>query len=110
MLQEQQLPPAHRASSRTPPAGPLPRWHDRLVDVVAALLLAAGIVLFAVGRRALVALANGTYHVPKGVTWVSRADHHAEQTRWGLALVAAGGAVTLFAAWRHARHRRLSGR
>jgi uncharacterized membrane protein YedE/YeeE len=110
MVQEQQSPPAHRASDPPLPGAPLPRWHDRLVDVVAALLLSAGIILFAVGRRALVALANGTYHVPTGVTWVSRADYHAEQTRWGLALVAAGGAAALFAAWRHVRHRRLSGR
>ena len=78
------------------------------MDALAAVLLLAGIVLFAVGRRALTSLANGTYHVPTGVTWVSRADHHAGQTHWGLALVAAGGAVALFGAWRHARHRRLS--
>lgn len=83
---------------------------DRTVDGIAALLLVMGIALFALGRQALTAMANGSYPAPLGETWVARADFHANQTRWGVWFIAAGVFVALIAAARHAWHRRASAR
>ncbi|HMN08967.1 MAG TPA: hypothetical protein PKC83_09305 [Gemmatimonadaceae bacterium] len=96
------------AAPLTPPpsreTGVRPR--DRAVDAVAALLLAGGVALFFLGRQALTSIADGTYAAPMGETWVQRADFHAAQTRWGGWLIAAGVAVALVSAGRHAWHRR----
>lgn len=74
--------------------------------MVAALLLTGGIALFAIGRRALMAIAEGTYAAPRGASWVQRADLHAAQTQWGGWLIVAGVAVALVSAGRHAWHAR----
>ena len=87
------------------PASPV-RPRDRAIDAAAALLLAGGVALFAVGRRALTALANGEYPAPLGETWVARADFHTAQTRWGGLLIAIGVAVAVVSALRHTLHRR----
>jgi hypothetical protein len=81
------------------------RPNDRLIDIIAALLLTAGVALFAMGRQALSALAQGTYPPPMGETWVARADFHSAQTQWGALLIAAGLAVGIIAALRHLMHR-----
>lgn len=86
-------------------SAPAVRRHDRIVDVIAALLLTAGVALFAMGRQALTSLANGSYPAPLGETWVARADFHSAQTHWGALLIAAGLAVGVIAAMRHALHR-----
>jgi hypothetical protein len=82
------------------------RSKDRLWDFTAAGLVIGGMILFAIGRAALNALADGTYPAPSGESWVSRADLHTAQTRWGIWLIVAGVAVGLLAALRHALHRR----
>jgi hypothetical protein len=75
---------------------------DRLFDAVALLTLASGILLFAAGRSSLGALAAGTYAAPpSGVTWVSRAEQHDAQTRWGVRLAIGGLALALGAVIRH---------
>lgn len=86
------------------------RRTDRIVDVVAALLLATGVALFAMGRQALGALAAGTYPAPLGETWVARADFHAAQTQWGALLIVAGLAVGAIGALRHLQHRQMQRR
>ena len=86
------------------------RLQDRVVDCVAALLVGVGILLFAVGRQALGAIANGTYRAPKGELWVTVADLHTSQTRWGTWLVCAGVVVALASATRHLIHRRATTR
>jgi len=83
----------------------LVRAQDRTVDAAAALLLAGGIALFAFGRRALTAIAEGNYPAPMGETWVARTDFHTAQTRWGLLLIAVGVSVAVVSALRHALHR-----
>jgi len=85
------------------------RYADRIVDAIAALLLLAGVSLFAVGRQALTAIADGSYAAPEGTTWVARADLHTAQTQWGMGLIAAGVAVAVVAALRHLRHRQRGG-
>ncbi|MEP7382575.1 MAG: hypothetical protein ABI910_12865 [Gemmatimonadota bacterium] len=82
------------------------RRQDRAVDAAAAICLAVGVALFAMGRRALSSLADGTYPAPLGESWVARADLHAAQTRWGIILIAVGVSVALVSAIRHAVHRR----
>lgn len=105
-------PPRHRAivlpATPDSPISPPPVTPvDRGIDVVVALLLLAGVTLFVVGRRALAALAAGTYGAPaEGVTWVSRAELHDLQTQWGRWLVAAGLAAALYSALRHRRRTR----
>lgn len=85
---------------------PVVRRQDRLLDLTAALLLGSGVILFALGRRSLTAIADGKYIVQDGVSWIARADIHAAQTRWGLWLIAAGIAVALISALRLTLHRR----
>ena len=82
------------------------RPQDRLWDFTSAGLVIVGMILFAFGRAALNALADGTYPAPTGESWVSRADLHTAQTRWGIWLIVAGVTVGMFSALRHAMHRR----
>lgn len=86
------------------------RAQDRWFDAAAALLLTGGVALFALGRKALTAMANGSYPAPLGETWVARADYHNAQTQWGIWLTVAGVAVALVSAARHVAHRRTAGR
>jgi hypothetical protein len=82
------------------------RVQERALDIAAALFLGAGVLLFGIARRALGQLANGTYDVPAGVLFVTRADFHAAQSRVGLWLVGAGLVVGAIAALQHFRRRR----
>jgi hypothetical protein len=93
--------PAVSASRRAPV-----RAADRVWDFVALGLLVAGVLLFAVGRASLGSLAAETYDAPVGVSWLSRAEHHDAQTRWGGWLIGAGLLVGTAAAGRHALARR----
>ena len=83
------------------------RVQDRMLDAVAMLTLASGILLFGFGRAELKALANQTYSAPPaGVTWVSRAELHDSQTRWGALIAGAGLILSVGAAMKHASARR----
>lgn len=83
------------------------RPQDRLLDAVALLTLASGLLLFAVGRAQLTALANQTYAAPpKGITWVSRAERHDAQAKWGALVAGAGLILSAGAAVKHAAARR----
>lgn len=86
------------------------RASDRVWDLLALLLLTGGLLMFAVGRASLSSLAGGTYKEPVGVSWVSRAEHHDSQTRWGTWLIGAGVLVGTVAAGRHALNRRRASR
>lgn len=81
-----------------------------MVDAAAALCLTAGVALFAVGRRSLSSIADGTYPPPLGESWVARADFHAAQTRWGMILTGIGVGVAFISALRHWAHRRTARR
>jgi hypothetical protein len=83
------------------------RMSDRLWDAAALLLILAGTTLFFLARHALEALAAGSYSVPKGVSYVTRADLHSEQSRLGLMIVGAGVLLGLISAVRHLRARSL---
>jgi hypothetical protein len=86
---------------------PIPvRTSDRVWDVLALAFLTAGILFFIAGRASLGSLASETYDVPPGVSWLSRAEHHDAQTRWGAWLIGAGLVVGTAAAGRHALARR----
>ena len=87
----------------TPPR-PVQRL-DRAVDALALALLAGGTGLFLFARRALGQLARGAYHLPAGVTWVSRAELHDLQARVGWWVAGAGLVVAALAAARHALRR-----
>ena len=64
-------------------------------------------MLFGFGRAELKALANQTYSAPPaGVTWVSRAELHDSQTRWGALIAGAGLILSVGAAMKHASARR----
>jgi hypothetical protein len=76
-----------------------------MLDVAAALCLALGTGLFLLARRALSALADGSYSAPRGVLLVARADLHVTQSRVGLWLVAAGLTLAAAAAISHAQRR-----
>ncbi len=83
------------------------RQGDRWLDAVALCVLAAGILLFAVGRASLASLAAQSYRPPPpGVTWVSRAELHDAQTRWGTGLAIGGLILALGAAVKHTAARR----
>ena len=70
-------------------------------------MLAAGVLVFAVGRSSLARLAADAYQPPpKGVSWVSRAELHDTQTRWGLWIGGAGLVLSLGASARHRAVRR----
>jgi hypothetical protein len=90
------------AAARRPPV----RASDRAWDVLALVFLMAGVLLFTIGRASLGSLAHETYDVPSGVSWLSRAEHHDAQTRWGAWLIGAGIVVGTAAAGRHALARR----
>jgi hypothetical protein len=80
---------------------------DRVLDLLALLLLLGGIALFAIGRSSLLALADNRYQAPPdGVTWVSRAERHDAQTSWGIRLALAGLVLGAGAAMKHAAARR----
>ena len=98
------------SSPAAAPAAPQVRRTDRLVDAVAALCLTAGVALFAVGRRSLTSIADGTYPAPIGESWVARADFHAAQTHWGTILIGGGVGVALLSALRHWMHGRKKSR
>lgn len=94
------VPSQHRAAVRP---------QDRVLDAIAILALAGGIVLFAMGRSSLGALASDAYlQPPEGVTWVSRAERHDAQTKWGAWIACAGLVLSAGAAMRHASSRRRS--
>jgi hypothetical protein len=78
---------------------------DRVLDAGAAALLLAGTGMFLFARYSLTSLANGTYMVPKGVTFVSRADLHSAQSQTGLWLAAAGLLMSLVATASHWRRK-----
>lgn len=87
----------------TPGSAPRRAVHlsDRLWDIAAVLVAGGGVALFAVARRALNALGAGTYHVPEGVTALSRADLHVAQSRFAIWLVTVGVLIGVVAALRH---------
>lgn len=82
------------------------RTTDRVWDLLALGLLVTGVLLFTVGRASLGSLAAETYNAPAGVSWISRAEHHDAQTRWGGWMIGAGLLVGTAAAGRHAFARR----
>ncbi|MFN8575059.1 MAG: hypothetical protein U0132_23605 [Gemmatimonadaceae bacterium] len=84
----------------------LVRTRDRIADAAAATFLVTGIGLFLFARQSLTALANGTYLVPAGMSYVSRADLHTAQSRLGLMLAAIGLAIAIAAALSHSRTRK----
>lgn len=88
----------------------VPRSAERVGDYVAITLLAAGVALFAFGRRSLTDIAQGRHPAPIGQSWVSLAERYDAQTRWGLWIAGIGLAVGLLSSlryvWRRARARR----
>lgn len=85
----------------------LVRAQDRLLDAFAVLTLLSGILLFGIGRSQLKSLANQTYSAPpSGVSWVSRAERHDAQTRWGALMAGAGLILSVGAAMKHASAKR----
>lgn len=91
------------AASRVPPVvGRL----GRVLDGMAVCLLLGGLVLFAVGRMSLGAIADGSYVMPEGTTHVAQTERHDAQTRRGLWIVGAGLGVALLSAGQHAARRR----
>ncbi len=99
-----------QSPSSASPVAPSVRRQDRAVDAAAALCLTAGVAVFAMGRRALSSIADGTYPAPLGESWVARADFHAAQIRWGMILIGVGVGVARVSAIRHAQHPRPSAR
>ena len=88
-------------------SAPAVRVQDRMLDAFAGLTLLSGIMLFGLGRTQLKALANQTYNTPPvGVSWVSRAQLHDSQTRWGALIAGAGLILSVGAAMKHASARR----
>lgn len=86
------------------------RLRERVVDAFAALCLVSGTGLFLFARYSLTSLANGTYVVPAGVPYISRADLHVAQSQIGLILVAVGLAVAIGSAMIFSHGRRVSAR
>ncbi|MFN8581266.1 MAG: hypothetical protein U0163_09860 [Gemmatimonadaceae bacterium] len=95
--------PIHFSASTAPVRVIVVRTRERIADAAAALFLVGGVSLFLLGRRALTALANGTYQVPVGESYVDRADLHNLQTKVGLWMAAFGLAISLAAALSHSR-------
>ncbi|MEP7344477.1 MAG: hypothetical protein ABI877_04395 [Gemmatimonadaceae bacterium] len=97
-------PAAHRARVT------VVRFRERIADTLSAILLVGGVALFLFARQSLASLANGTYPVPLGTSYVSRADVFATRSEIGLWLAAAGLALAIGAAMSHVRARRAGGR
>jgi hypothetical protein len=87
-------------------AASLARPTDRTLDFVAALFLSAGTILFFIGRHALKSIAQGSYKLPAGYTWVARAELHDRQTTIGMRLVVAGIVIAIASASYHAWRKR----
>ena len=85
-----------------PPTAWRPRASDRILDVLAALFLAEGALVFFHGRQALRAIAEGRYTIPPGYTWVARAELHDMQTTLGIRIMLVGAVVAVIAAAAHA--------
>lgn len=81
----------------------LVRTVDRIADAVAASFIVAGVGLFLFARQSLTSLANGTYRVAAGSSYVARADVHAAQSKLGLWLAALGLAIAIASALSHLR-------
>ncbi|MEO7965588.1 MAG: hypothetical protein ABIT38_16895 [Gemmatimonadaceae bacterium] len=82
---------------------------DRTGDIIAAFCLTVGTALFFIGREALKSIAQGTYILPPGYTWVARAELHDRQTTVGMRLVIAGIVIAVASAGFHAwKKRRIS--
>jgi hypothetical protein len=80
---------------------------ERAWDLLAVALITSGTALYLLARRGLAALSNGTYQVPEGVTWVSRADLHVTQTRLAAWCIAVGITLAVVATIRHKMRARL---
>lgn len=91
-----------RVRPQAPTAASRPRASDRILDVLAALFLAEGALVFFHGRQALRAIAEGRYAIPPGYTWVARAELHDMQTTLGIRIMLVGAVVAVIAAAAHA--------
>lgn len=78
-----------------------PRTTDRILDFVALAVVAGGIGTFALARRALNSIGEGTYVMPPGVSAVAQTDIHVAQSRLGLVIVLVGALLGVAAAVRH---------
>jgi hypothetical protein len=91
----------HDNATATTPARAVVRSSDRWWDVLAVCFVTGGVGLFFFARHALSSLADGSYAVPAGATWVARADLHVAQTRLAFWLIGTGLAIGILAAVRH---------
>ena len=104
------MPPTPVASfatlpERAPSRSPVVNLSDRLWDLVALVLILAGISMFIMARNALTSMANGTFTPPPGSTHVERADYFAMESTIGMFVAGAGIVIGVIAAIRHARRR-----
>jgi len=79
---------------------------DRLLDMAALALVVGGVALFTFARRALSALAGGTFEIADGAAQVVRTDLHVAQTRLAMWLIVIGVVIAIMAAIRHRLRRR----
>ena len=80
---------------------PAPSSTDRMIDVVALLMVLGGIALFAFARQALTGIGAGTRDMPSGISAVTVTDFHVAQSRLGLWIIGLGVLVGIVAAVRH---------
>ena len=77
-----------------------PRTSDRILDFVALTILLGGLATFALARRALSSIGEGSYVMPSGVSAVAQTDVHVAQSRLGLFIVLVGVLLGVVAAVR----------
>lgn len=76
---------------------------DRAVDAAALVLIVGGIAAFVLARNALVAISEGTYHIPSGSTWVAQTDLQLAHAKLALGVIGSGVVVAVVGAVRHRR-------
>ena len=109
------MPPTPVASfatlpERAPSRVPTVSLSDRLWDLVALLLILAGVSMFIMARNALSSMANGTFTPPPGSTHVERADYYAMESTIGMLIAGVGVVIGVIAAIRHWRRAQIANR
>ena len=78
-----------------------PSSANRIIDAAALFLVVGGVALFALARKALTEIGDGTRVMPKGISAVAVADFHVAQSKMGLFIISLGVLTGIVAAVRH---------
>ena len=84
------------------------RRHDRIVDLVALVLIVLGVALYADSQRRFHDITAYTWQHPgpRGTSQLTAADHARYEANAAFVLIPLGAAIGIVAAIRHSRRKR----